>query len=102
MDLRKSFLKPLKKLKDKLPGDHRKRYGRSRSGSDGNEGETDVEGSEASRRNSFLRSEVGVESVVESGPSQEGNDIGGKEGVPVDDPRTSTSSISRSGNLGGT
>jgi len=100
MDLRKSFLKPFRKLKDKLPGDRRKRDG-LRSG-DGNDegGETDVGGSQASQRNSFVDSEVDVRSAVERGPSREGNKVDGKEAAPVDDPPTSTPSISRSGKPG--
>ena len=101
MDLRKSFLKPFKKLKSKLPGDRRKRDGRSGGGNDGKEGEIGVEGSEASQRNLFVDSEVDTRSAVESGPSREGNDVDGKEAGPVDGPLTSTPSISRSGKPGG-
>ena len=96
MDLRKSFLKPFKKLKDKLPGGRRKRDGRSGSGSDGKGGETDVEGSEASQRGSYLRPEIDVEGAVESGPGREGSNFDRRGAAPVDDPPKSTPSISPS------
>ena len=102
MDLRKSFLKPFKKLKSKLPGDRRKRDGRSGGGNDGKGVETDVEGSEASQRNSFVDSEVDVRSAVESGPSRKGNNVDGKDAGPVDDPPISAPSILQSGKPGGT
>ena len=101
MDLRKAFLKPFKRLKDKLPGGRRKRDGGSGSESDRKGGETDVEGSEASQRNSFLHSEVDIGRAVESGPSREVNNVDGKGATPVDNPPTSTPSISLSGKPGG-
>ena len=102
MDLRKSFLKPFKRLKDKLPGDRRRRGGRSGERNDGEGGETDIETSEASQRNSYLDPEVDIGVVVESGPSREGNHVDGEEVAPVDDPPTSTAPlILRSGKPGG-
>ena len=101
MDLRKSFLKPFKKLKDKLPGDRRKRDGRSGGGNDGKGVEIGVEGSKASQRNSFMESEVDIRSMVGRGPSREGSNIDGGEAVPVDDLPTNMPSISRSGKSGG-
>ena len=95
MDLRKSFLKPFKKLKSKLPGSRRKRDGKSGSETEGRGGKSDVEGSEASQMNSLIGSEVDVRSAVESGPSRE------RDATLVDDPPTSTPSISRSGKPGG-
>ena len=100
MDLRKSFLKPFKKLKDKLPGDRRKRNGGSGNRNDGEGGETDIETSEVSQRNSYLDPEVDIGVVVESGPSREGNNVGGKEAAPVDDPPTSTPLLLQSGKPG--
>jgi len=94
MDLRKSFSKPFKKLKDNLPGGRRKRDGRSGSGND-RKGYVDAEGGEASQTGSYLDSEAGIEGVMESVPSQEGCDVGGKEAVPVDDPPTSAPLISQ-------
>ena len=101
MDFRKALSKPFKKLKDRLPGGRHKRDGRSGDGNDGRGGEADVEGSEASQRNSYLPSEVDVGGAVESGPGQEGNDADGKETAPVADPPASTPSISQSGNPNG-
>ena len=75
MDLRKSFLKPFKRVKQKLKGGRRKRDGGSESENDRGGKETDAEGSEVSRRNSCLHSEV--EGVVEGGPSLEENHVGG-------------------------
>jgi hypothetical protein len=90
MDSRNPFLKGFKKLKRKLAGGSRKRDGR-----DG--GEADIEGSEASRRNSQLHPEV---EGVESGPNRERNDVDGG-GVGQVGPPTSTSSIPHSGELDG-
>ena len=101
MDLRKSFLKPFKKLKDKLPSDRRKRDGRSWGGNDGKGVEIGVEGSEASQRNSFMEPEGDVGSAAERGPGREGNNVDGKEIALVDDPPVSAPSISLSGGLGG-
>ena len=103
MDFRKTLSKPFKKLKVRLPGGRHKRDGRSGDGNDGKGGEADVEGSEASQRNSYLQSEVDVGGAVESGPSQEGNDADRKEVAPASDPPVSTPSISaQSGNPNGT
>jgi len=85
----RNFLKPFKKMKHRLARGSRKRDGRS--GSEHNR-ETDVEGSEASGRNSNLHSEVD-EGAVESGPSLEGNDGGGRRVDQADLP-TSMPSIS--------
>jgi len=96
MDLRKSFSKPFKKLKGKLPGGHRKRDGRSRNEDNREGGAVDFE-SEASERNSYLDSEVDADDMVEGGPSREGSDVNWKEAAPlVDDPAISTPSISQS------
>ena len=74
MDFRRSFSKPFKRLKGKLPGGSRKRDGRS-GGEDGRKGrEADVDESEANQRNSYLHSEVEVDDTVESGPSREVNE----------------------------
>ena len=97
MDFRKSLSKPFKKLKGKLPGGTRKRDGRSGNENDRKLGEADVEGSEASQRDSYLHSEVDVESVVGSVPGREGIDVDGNEAAPVDDPPTPTPPISQSG-----
>jgi len=97
MDLRKVFLKPLKRLKSKLPDGRRKRDGGSGSERDRKGGETDDGGSEASQSNSFLHSEVDARSTVESGPSQERNNVDRNEAGPVDGPPTSTPSISQGG-----
>ena len=81
MDFRKSFSKPFKKLKDKFPGGSRKRDGGS-GGEDGRKGRgADVTDGEASLSNLNLHSEVSVEGAVESGPSREESNIGGKEAV---------------------
>ena len=96
MDLRKAFLKPFKKLKGKLPGGRRKGDGGSGSESDRGSGETGVEGSGASQRTSFMHSAVDVRSALESRPTREGKNVDGKEAAPVDDPLTSTPSISQS------
>jgi len=94
MDFGKSFSKPFKKLKDKFPGGSRKQDGRSGS-KDSRKGRApEVEGSEASQRNSYLRSEVNVEGTVESAPSPEESNVGGKGITRVDDPPISTPSIS--------
>jgi len=101
MDLRKSFLKPFRKLKDKLLGDRRKRDGRSRSETEGKGGKSEVEGSEASQRSSSMHPDIDIEDAMESGPIGEGSNVDGKGATPVDDPPTSTPSISRSGKPGG-
>ena len=97
MDLRKSFSKPFKKLKQRLTEGSRKRDGRSgRENNKEGTPESDAEGSEASRRNSRLQSDV--EDVVEGGPSREGNpgDIKGKKVDRVDS-STSPPSASHGG-----
>jgi hypothetical protein len=76
MDLRKKFLKPFKKAKQKLTESHRKQDGRSGSEGDREGRGTDVGGSETGQKNPRLHSEV--ESVVENGPSREENDVGGE------------------------
>jgi hypothetical protein len=91
MGIRDSVSKPFKKLKHRLARGSRKRDGGSGSESNREGRETDVEGSEASRRNSNLHPEV--EGAVESGPSREGNGGDGKRVGQVDPP-TSTPSIS--------
>ena len=94
MDFRKSFSKPFKKLKDKLPGGSRKRDGRSGSEDGRNRREADVEGSEARQRNSHLHSEVDVGGAVNSGPSREESNVDGKKPALVDaNPLAATSSI---------
>ena len=56
--------------------------------------EADVEGSEASERNSYLHSEVDVGGAVESEPSREESNVEGKKTALVDaDPPVATSSI---------
>jgi len=99
MDFRKSFSKPFKKLKGKLQGGSRKRDGRSGSEDSRSGRELDVvEGGKASQRNSYLHSEVSVVGAVESGPSQEGINVDGKETTPVDaNPPTSAPPISHIG-----
>ena len=89
MDFRKSLSKTFKKLKDKLPGDRRKRDGRSGDEDDRKGTESDVEGSGASQRNSYLHSEVDAEGA----PGREGANADGKEATLVEKPPTSTSSI---------
>jgi len=99
MDFRKSFSKSFKKLKGKLPGGSRKRDGRSGS-EDSRKGREvdDVEGGEASQRNSYLSSEVSVVGAVESGPSREGINMDGKKPTLVDaNPPTSAPLISHIG-----
>ena len=97
MDLRKSVLKPFKKLKGRLPGGRRKQDGRSGSEDNSKWGEGDVE-SEASDRNSYLHSEVDFEVAVEGGPSRGGSNVDRTDVATVDDPPTSTTPpISQSG-----
>jgi len=102
MDFRKSFSKPFKKLKDKLPGVSRKRDGRSESELDRGKGkEADVEGSEASQTNSYLHLEGSVEGAVESGPHPEERNVDWKGVTLVDvNPPTSAPSISAIGEPG--
>jgi hypothetical protein len=94
MDLRKSFSKPFKKAKQKLAEVGRKRDRKPGSESNRQGREPDVEGSEASQRNSRLYLEA--EDVVESGPSQEGDDVDWEKVGRVD-PAVSALSIPHSG-----
>ena len=89
MDFRKSLSSPFKKLKHRLGKGSRKRDGKSEHKNDQEGGETDVEGSEASQRNSYMDSELGA--VAKGGPNQE-RSSGGVEGKKVDrvDPPTSS------------
>ena len=102
MDFRKSFSRPFKKLKDKLPGGSRKRDDGGSVGEDEQTGSRDsrkgrvaeVEGSEAGQKGSSPHSEVRAEGVVEGGPGQEGSNVDGKKVTLVDvDPPKSASSI---------
>jgi len=97
MDFQKSFLKPFKKLKGKLPGSRRGKGGRSGSEDNRKGGEVDIEGSETSRGSLYLRPEVGIEDSVEGGPSQDGGNVDRREAAPVNDPQTSLPLISQSG-----
>ena len=92
MDLRKALSKPFKKLKHRLTEGHRKRGGRFGGESDQGGRDTDGGGSEASQRNSSLRSDV--EDVAKSGPSRVGDSSGvkGKKAGQVDS-STSTPAI---------
>ena len=102
MDFRKTFSKPFKKLKDKLPGGSRKRDGRSESEDSRKGRDVDVEGGKVSQRNSYLHSEVSVEGAVESRPGQEVANVDAKKAAPVDAvPPTSAPSISHIGEPGG-
>ena len=89
MDSRNPFSKGFKKLKRKLAGGSRKQDGRSGSENVQDGREADVEGGEASQRNSRLHLEV--EAVVESGLSREGNDVDGEEVGRVDPPVSTNS-----------
>ena len=93
MGLRKSFLKPFEKVKQKLTDGRHEGDGRPRGEND-QEGEAHVGGSEASRRNPRLHFEV--EDVMEIGPSREGNGVD-REKVGQVDPPSSMPSISRGG-----
>jgi len=98
MDLRKTFSKPFKKLRDKFPGGRRKRDGRLGSEDSRKEGQADVSGGEASQRSSYLHPAVSVKGAVESRPSGEGSNFDGKNAALVNlDPPTSTPSISNIG-----
>jgi hypothetical protein len=93
MDSRNPFSKGLKRLNHKLAGGSHKRS-RGPGSENGREGsEAYVEGSEASQRDSSLYPEVGD---VGSGPSWEGDDVGG-DGVGQAGPPISTPSISYRG-----
>ena len=89
MDLRKSILKPFKKLKNRFAESIRKRKQGSRSDSNREGRETDVEESEADQ-SSHLHSET--EDVAKSGPSREENVVEGENVAQVNRP-TSTPSI---------
>ena len=91
MGLRKSFLKPFEKVKQKLTEGRHEGDGRPRGEND-QEGEAHVGGSEASRRNPRLHFEV--EDVMEIGPSREGNGVA--EEVDQVNPSIPTLSIPRS------
>ena len=84
MYLRKTFLKPIKKLKDKLRGRTRKRDGGSGSEDSGSGRGSDVGRSEASQRGSYLYSEVDIGGTAESGPGREETNVDGKKTVLVD------------------
>jgi hypothetical protein len=87
MDFRKSFLKPFKKVKQRLAeGGHKQ--GRSGSENDQKGREADVERRRVSQQSSHRHSEGGD---LESRPSREGKDVDGKE-VGRIDPPTSTHS----------
>jgi len=93
MDFRKSFLKPFKKLKGKLPGGSRQRDGRSGSEDGRNGRDVSVKGGGASQRNPYLHS---VEGAVEGGPNREGTNVDGGEVVLVDvNPPTSAPLVSQ-------
>jgi len=96
MDFRKTFSKPFKKLKDKLPGGDSKRDGRSWS-KDGSRAAND-EGSEVGQKNSHPHLGVVIGGAVESGPSREGNNIDGKKVALINvNPPTPIPSISHIG-----
>ena len=94
MGLQKSFLKPFKRVKQKLTGGRRKVDKGSGGENDKEGGEAHVCGGEASQRNPRLHSEV--EDVMEIGPSQEGNNVNGKKVGQADSP-SSLPSISHGG-----
>jgi len=83
MDFRKSFSKPFRKLKDKLPGSSRKRGSRSGSEDSRKGREDNIKGGGVGQRNSYLNLVFGVGSTM-SGPSQEGSNADRKKAVPVD------------------
>ena len=101
MDFRKTFSKPLKKLKHRLTEGNRKPDGRSGREDNGEGRETDVEVTEASQMSSRLHSEV--EDMMESrrGREETSNDVKGKKFGRVDS-LTSPPSISQGGESGGT
>lgn len=97
MDFHKSISRPFKRLRNRLTGGNRKRSERSGGRNDREQRSprgSDVEGSEASRRNSHQLSEV--EDAAQSGSSRKGDDVDGKKVGRVDPP-TSTSSTQRGG-----
>ena len=93
MDSRNPFSKGLKRLNHRLAGGSHKRSRRPGSENDREGSKAHVEGSEAGQRGSSLYPEVGD---VGSGPSWEGDDVGG-DGVGQAGPPTSTPSILHSG-----
>ena len=101
MDLRESFSKPFKKLRNDLPGGARKRDGRRSGSKDTREGRgVDFTEGEASQSNSYLHPEVSVEGAAESEPTQERSTVDGKTAPPqvVDvDPLAATPLISHIG-----
>jgi len=100
MDFRKSFSKPFKRLKDKLPGGSRKRDGRSESEDSRKGSAVDVEGGKASQSDSYLHPEVSIEGAVEGGPNRQGSSVGGRKAAlqVVDvNPSSSAPSISHIG-----
>ena len=94
MGLQKSFLKPFKRVKQKLTGGRRKVDKGSGGENDKEGGEVHIGGDEASQRNPRLHSEV--EDVIEIGPSRERNDFNGKRVGQADSP-SSLPSISHGG-----
>jgi len=98
MDVRKPFLRPFKKLKDKLQGGSRKRDGRSGSEDSRKGNEGDVGRGEASQGNSFSHPEVRVEGAAESGSNRGESNIDGKKATLINaNPPTSVPSISHIG-----
>jgi len=100
MDFRKTFSKPFKRLKDKLPGGSSKRDGRSESKDSRKGRAVDVEGGEASQRDSYLHPEVSIKGAVEGGPNREWSGVGGRKAAlqVVDvNPSSSVPSISHIG-----
>jgi len=93
MDRQKSFSKRSKRLKGKHRGGHREQGGRSGNEDNRKGREVGVEGSETSRRS---YPGVGVEDVLEGGPSQEESSVNQEDAAPVDDLPTSTPSILQS------
>lgn len=88
MDLRKSFAKPFKTLKARLPRGSRKRDGRSGNEIDREDRAGDAEGSKARQQSPYLH--PGIEDTTEGESHQEGSDIDGKRASLVDDPPTAT------------
>ena len=81
-----------------FPRGDNKRDGRSWS-KDGRKGrDADVEGGEAGQKNSHLHLDVDIGGLVESGPSQEGNNVDGTKVTLINVNRpTSTHPISHIG-----
>jgi hypothetical protein len=93
MGLRKSFLKLFKKVRRKFTGGRHERDGGSGNDTDQVQGEAEVEGSNATQRNTRLHLEV---EDAEIRPGREGTDVEGKKVGQVNPP-TSTPSIPHSG-----